>query len=172
VIEEAVVKRLIILLGLVGLILASCRRSSDAPTPLPTAVPPAGELGSWAIGFKHEFPPEFWGEGLHRYAFLIDCPVASDENISSDWQYFRVSEEAQFRSTPVYLRLQGVTTASFSPTYIADAVIHPVQQTIAVVYLVGLSKAAAEQAVSECEAVIFRDDKGAQILTATDPFQP
>jgi hypothetical protein len=95
-----------------------------------------------------------------------------EEDFSSDWQIFEVSEAAQFQSAPVYLRLQGLSLESFVPAYTYNAVIHPVQRTIAVAYVLGMSRTDAEKATSDCEAVIFWDDKGGQTLTAKEPFQP
>ena len=165
-------RRSSVILCLIALVLAACDRASETPLSLPTAVPPTGEAGSWAIAFEYEFPGEFWGEGPHRYAFMIRCPIVFEEDFSSDWQNFEVSEGARLQPAPVYLRLQGLSVESFVPAYVSNAVIHPVQQTLAVAYLVGLSRSDAEQAVSECEAAIFWDDKGGRALTAKEPFQP
>lgn len=167
-------KRLIVLLCLIELALVACDKASPAeiPTPLPTAVPPTGDSDGWGIGFRHEFPPEFWGEGNHRYAFLVHCPVLSAENIPTEWQYFQVSEEAQLRTGPIYLRVGGLSTEPLKAAYRSDIVVHPAQQTIAALYFVGMSQESAERAATECEAVFLWDNKFTQPLTTMESFQP
>ena len=164
--------RRLVALCLLGSILAACGPDAiEVLTSLPTAVPPDGEPGAWAIGFQYEFPPEFWGKGLHRYAFLVRCPVASAEDISTDWQIFEVSEDAPLQPFPIYLRVQGLSTGAFAPLYLSHMAISPQQQTIAAIYLVGLSERAAVLA-RECEAMVFWDDVGRRVLVSQEPFQP
>lgn len=166
-------KRLHHMLLLLALILTACGTGSDrvVPTPLPTAVPPEHEPGTWAIGFSHEFPAEFWSEGRHRYGFHLDCPVAGQENFGSEWQEFEVSSQVVGQPFPVYLRITGVSSAPFGGP-LPNSVIHPLQPTIANLLLLGLSRQSAERAVSECEAVVAWDNNRVQVLSVGEPFQP
>lgn len=142
-----------------------------SPTPLATAIPPAGTPGSWAVGFTHTFEPGFWALGGHRYGFRINCP-ALDYDLASDWQAFAVSDQVPPQTFPIYLRLNGLSTDRFSPSNVPNATIHPEQETIAALWLVGLSDDEARRATSSCEAFIGWDEGGIQILTAEEPFQP
>lgn len=164
----------IILLCLLGLVLAACgtASTSNAPTSLPTAVPPAGMPGVWSIGFKYDFPHEFWGPGEHRYGFLVACPFLEDGRISTEWQYFQVSEDALIQPATIYLRVSGLSNAVFSTVYLDNMVMHPRQQTAAVIYLLGISQEDAESAASECEALISWDQAGRAVLETMEPFQP
>jgi len=142
-----------------------------SPTPLPTAVPPAGTPGSWAVGFTHTFPPGSWSPGGHRYGFRLQCS-AIDYDLASEWRLFTVSEQAAPQPIPIYLRLHGLSLERFSPAYASDATIHPEQETIAALWLLGLSEEEASQAVSGCEAIVGWDEGRTQVLTAEEPFQP
>lgn len=172
-------KRLIALFSLLGLTLAACGPAArTAPTPLPTAVPPDNADspgitgGSWAVGFQYEFPAGSLGGGTHRYAFLLHCPVASAEDVSTDWRFFEISEEAPLQPRPIYLRMHGLSTGQLSPYYLTDNILHPEQPLMAVVHYVDLPRAAAELAASECEVILFLDNTGRRILAAQEPRQP
>jgi hypothetical protein len=162
------------LLCAIGLAVTACSAPTPtvAVTPLPTAVPPSTSPATWAIGFQHEFPPDFWNEGRHRYALYIKCPGPDGANISTDWIYFQVSEDAQLQPSPVYLRLQGLSTEAFIPAYSSRLVIHPAQSTSAVAYLIGMPRDAVDAAMTECERYLFWDEGGRAILDPLEPFQP
>lgn len=171
--------RLVALFSLIGLTLTACTSAATAiPTPLPTAVPPddggpsGSEPGSWVVGFQYEFPIGFLGEGPHRYAFLMRCPVVSAEDEPSEWRFFEISEQAPLQPKPIYLRLHGLSLAPLSPSYLTGNVLHPQQPIVAVVHYVGLPKPAAELAASECEVVLLFDDTGRRVLAAQEPRQP
>lgn len=161
-------------LCLLGLLLVACSPAPEAPTPLPTAVPPDSlpEQGSWAVGYEYEFPAGTLGVGQHRYAYLIHCPVISSEDSNSDWQYFEVSEDVIRQPATLYLRLFGLSGSPINPSKITNTAIHPDRPIVAVVHLVGMTKEAADLAASACEIVIFWDNMGRQLLTAGEPFQP
>ena len=116
--------------------------------------------------------PGFLGEGPHRYAFLMRCPVVSAEDEPSEWRFFEISEQAPLQPKPIYLRLHGLSLAPLSPSYLTGNVLHPQQPIIAVVHYVGLPKPAAELAASECEVVLLFDDTGRRVLAAQEPRQP
>lgn len=164
---------------LLALLAAGCGAAapSDAPTetppPLPsvTSPPTTPAAGSWAVGFTHAFEPGFWPLGGHRYGFRGDCP-AIDYELASDWQVFTVSDEAPPRFGPVYLRLRGLSLERFAAAYAADASIHPDQETIAALWIVGLSEEDARQAASNCDVLLGWDQGSTQRLTAEEPFQP
>ena len=168
-----------LMLALMALFAAGCGEAAPstltetpaapAPSPTPSDTTPAG--GTWAVGFTHTFEPGFWGLGGHRYGFRANCP-AIDYDLASDWQVFTVSEEAPPRSGPVYLRLRGLSLERFAAAYASDASIHPDQETVAALWIVGLSEEEARQAASSCDVLIGWDQGSAQQLTAEEPFQP
>ena len=142
-----------------------------APSPSPTASASTPAEGSWAVGFTHTFEPGFWPLGGHRYGFRANCP-AIDYELASDWQVFTVSDEVPPRSEPVYLRLRGLSLERFAAAYASDASIHPDQETIAALWIVGLSEEEAGQAVASCDVILGWDEGSTQQLTAEEPFQP
>jgi hypothetical protein len=168
-------KRSLLFLCLIGLLLAACGQAPPAPTSLPTAVPPDAipeeDAGLWAVGFQYDFPAETFGLGDHRYRFLIHCPVVL-EDTNTDWQFFQISDEVPLQPEPIYLRLQGLSSESFSPAYITNTTFHPDRPVIAVVYLVGLARPAAELASADCEVIVFWDAVGRHALAAGEPFTP
>jgi hypothetical protein len=159
---------------LLGLILGACGSEAEAPTPLPTAVPPDSlpEQGSWAVGFEYEFPPGTFGLGRHRYAFLIHCPVMSAEDSHHGWHYFEISEDVVKQPAPIYLRIFGLSGDPYTLSQVTNNIIHPERQIIAVVHLVGLPKSAATLTASSCEILVFWDNTGRHSLTPGEPFQP
>lgn len=185
--REEMKNRLLLLLTLIGILLlflaAGCGAAAPAavptetpapPSPSPTPSPPGPTptQGSWAVGFSHTFEPGFWQPGGHRYGFRATCP-AIDYELSSDWELFTVSaEQASPQSFPVYLRLSGLSLERFAPSYAPDAAIHPEQETIAILWIVGLSEEEARQAASDCEVVLGWDQGRIQPLTAEEPIQP
>lgn len=166
--------RRLVIVCLLGLVLAACGPTVEVPTPLPTAVPPDSlpDQGTWAVSFQLELPAGAFGQGRHRYAYLIHCPVIGSENTPTEWRFFEISEDVLNQPTPVYLRISGLSSDVFNTTQLADNVIHPDQQIIAVVHLVGMARSAAEMVASECEIILFLDDTGRKPLTAGEPFQP
>lgn len=143
-----------------------------APSPTPSPAAPNSAQGSWAVGFSHTFEPGFWEPGGHRYGFRAACP-AIDYELSSDWQLFTVSaEQASPQPFPIFLRLGGLSLERFARSYAPDAAIHPEQETVAVLWIVGLSEGEARQAASDCEVVLGWDQGRIQPLTAEEPFQP
>ncbi|MGD8398765.1 MAG: hypothetical protein PVG11_07900 [Anaerolineae bacterium] len=147
----------------------------EGPAALPTAVPPepgrALEAGTWAISFRYDFPPDTFGEGLHRYAFLARCPPVSSEDITSPWHTFQVSDDVVRQTEPVYLRLHGLSTDAFNPTAMTNDTIHPERPIIAIIHFVGLPQSAAGLAAN-CEAIVLWDDVGRHALEPGEPFQP
>lgn len=166
-------KRLIVIVGCMGLALVACSGGASAENPVawPTAVPPSGDTGGWGIGFQHEFPAGFWEAGKHRYAFLVHCPVLSPTDMPTEWRSFEVSEEAPLLTVPIYLRVGGLSMESLTPAYRSDIVVHPVQQTVAAVYFVDLPQETAERAATECEALFLWDDQNAYLLASMEPFE-
>jgi hypothetical protein len=166
--------RFLILCCLLVVAIGACGSQAAAPTPLPTAVPPdrLPEEGGWAVGFQYEFPPDTFGSGQHRFAFLIHCPVISDEDMNYGWHYFEISDEVVQQPAPVYLRLFGLGADPYTPTQITNDVIHPERPIIAVVHLVGLPQSAAPLVASSCEVLVFWDDIGRHSLVPGEPFQP
>jgi hypothetical protein len=167
------VKRRVVLISLIGLLLAACHQQRPS-TPLPTAVPPAPDRSPdiWAVPFRYEFPAELLGVGEHRYAFLIRCPVIESKDIATEWRHFRVSDQILPQSEPVYLRMEGLSSDPFTPSYITNRVIHPERPVIAVVHLVGLSRSAAEIAAADCQVLVFWDAVGRQLLAPQEPVLP
>lgn len=167
-----------------GSSLAASTETSPPPTDtvasLPTAVPPdslPGEPGSlaegtWAFPFLHPFPSGYWAEGLHRYGYLISCPVLQDEIRGTAPVIFESSTDAGIDEGPVYLRLSGLSLTTLGPTFITA--IHPDQRTIAVITFVGLPKAVAEEAASseDCEVIIRIDDRATMTLVPGEIYQP
>lgn len=143
-----------------------------SPSPTPSSLSPTPAAASWAVGFSHTFEPGFWDPGGHRYGFRASCP-AIDYELTSDWQLFTVSaEQTSPQSFPIYLRLGGLSTERFAPSYAPDAAIHPEQETVAMLWIVGLSEDQARQAASDCETVLGWDQGRIQSLTAEEPIQP
>ena len=165
-------KRAMIFLGLLTCLLTACGEAATPyPTPLPTAVPPTeGEqTGSWAISFEYQFPPNSWAVGVHRYQFYIQCPVVNQEDFSSEWVLFDVSEDAILYNQLIYLRLSGLSTGILAPSDLL--IVHPDQPTVAIITFLGLTEDVAKQA-SECEGLIRWDDKPPWLLTPGEPFRP
>lgn len=170
-------KRLVVLLVVGVWLLSACGPTpTPVPTPLPTAVPPAEdrsqETGTWAVSFRHDFPPETFGLSEHRYAFLAQCPIVSEEDITTDWHYFEVTDEVLPQPEPLYLRLHGLSADPFNPTVIANDQIHPDRPIVAIMHFVGLTQQTAEMARDACEAIVLWDAFGRQQLTPGEPFQP
>lgn len=172
-------KRLMFLYCLVGLLLVACSGAAPEvlPTPLPTAVPPERPAapGDWAVSFQRTFPPGYWPEGIHRYGYRLQCapPISTLDDFSSEWQEFQVSgaSQPQAGEDVVFLRLNGISLQPFSPT-LAEPVIHPGQQTVAIIHLLGLTQEDAAQVASQCEVLIGWDEGALVSLTALEPFQP
>lgn len=174
-------RSLLFLMTLIGILLVGCGAPAPAavpaetpppPSPTPSPVAPTPATDSWAVAFSHTFEPGFWEPGGHRYGFRASCP-AIDYELASDWQLFTVSaEQASPQSFPIYLRLGGLSAERFAPSYAPDAAIHPEQETIAILWIVGLSEDEARQAASGCEAVLGWDQGSIQPLTAEEPLQP
>jgi hypothetical protein len=166
-------ERWLLLLSLLGIILSGCAGPTEnLATPLPTAVPPAAlaEQGDWAISFSYEFPGDAWGVGPHRYQFFVQCPVITLQDVSTEWIYFDVVEEAQTTSDMIYLRLSGLSTGILTPTNFNP--IPSNQKTTAVITFLGVSEHVAELAAGNCEALVRWDDKTPQLLTMGDVFIP
>lgn len=163
-------RRLKFLLALFVFVLAACSAvSPPTATPLPTAIPPSGEPGGWAISFEHTFD-RGWGISDHRYQFLVHCPPALQEDLITDWIWFEVADSAQLAPGPVYMRINGLSYGILAPASIE--VIHPDQQTVAVVTLLGLQESVAQIAIEDCQGLIRYDDKPPLNLTAGEPFRP
>jgi hypothetical protein len=146
--------------------------SVEAATPLPTAVQPDGPVGgSWAVTFRYDFPESYWRPGDHSFGFLIECPDLAYD-FSTEWLIFKATEEVDHIPIPVYLRLNGLSVEPFSPAYMQQSVIHPDQDTAAVVHLVGLSEEQAEEAWDECEALIAWDQSSPKAMEPVDVFKP
>ena len=168
--------RLMIVCFLVA-VTTACGQIEDTVSiePLPTAIgpveePPNIESGSWAIPFEHPFPAGFWGPGVHRYSFYVHCPVVFQEDIRGEWVLFESSNEAVLQMQPMYLRLAGISSGILSA--VVTDIIHPDQEMVAVVTLAGLSENVLPMIETQCTALIAWDDKGTQVLTAGEPFQP
>jgi len=165
-------KRLILIL-VIPLILGACGiQSTPIPTPLPTAVPPSEPLaegGDWAVSFDYEIPDQVWAEGVHRYRVQLHCPGVIEDS-TSEWVYFDVTEDATILSTPVYLRLQGLSTGVLAGQNLSA--VHPEQKTIAVVTLVGLSETSSQLAIDNCICLFRWDNNLMQMLTPQESFIP
>ncbi len=142
-----------------------------AITPLPTAVPPESLPGSWAVSFQHAFPAGFWPLGIHRYGFLINCPELDQEDFSSELRDFEVTEEAILHPEPVYIRVGGLGIGLFALS--ANAV-HPDQETIAAITILGISREEAAIAAEspDCVALFGYDRFPPVELVPQEPFQP
>ena len=163
----------LLLTCLILLVLAACGPAPEVPTPLPTAVPPSGLTGeSWTVSFQHEFPAGTFGLGEHRFALLIHCPFMGTEDTNTGWFGFEVSEEATNYPEPVYLRLHGLSREPFNASQMSTNLIHPDQQIVAIVHLVGLPAYVAERTGAGCEIVVFWDSMARQSLMPGEPFQP
>jgi hypothetical protein len=167
-------RRSVLVLVVLASSLAACGPAVEVPTPLPTAVPPdPGADGSiWSLGFRYDFPAGVFGPGRHRYAFLIHCPVVYQEDLPSDWIQFEISQDVVPQPDPIYLRLGGLSSDLYNPTYNTNTAIHPDRPVVAVVYLVGLDRPVAELAAKECEVIVFWDSHGRHSLGAQEPFLP
>jgi hypothetical protein len=155
------------------LVLVACGPAPVVPTPLPTAIPPLGLTGeSWAVSFQHEFPAGAFGLGEHRFAFLIHCPFMGTEDTNTGWYSFEISEEAAIHPEPVYMRLHGLSAEPFNQSQMSTNLIHPDQQIVAVIHLVGLPGYVAERTGAGCEIVVFWDAMARASLTPGEPFQP
>jgi hypothetical protein len=172
-------KKLPLLIFTMGflLLLLACNQTPPAATPLPTAVPPeimpAGEDGGWVIGLQHEFGPDFWEEGTHEYGFFVQCPLPGFENYGTDWLTFKINDEApQAEDVTVYLRVGGVTTEAYTPSYLQGVSFHSSLPTTAVIYIAGLPEETAFDAAEECEGIVTWDRTNTAELVPIEPFIP
>jgi hypothetical protein len=108
--------------------------------------------------------------GTHRYHFFIHCPVIYQEDTSTEWIYFNVTEEAQEFVGPVYFRLAGLSTGVLDAINVLE--ISPAQETLAVVTIVGITEHISEVVAESCEILVRWDDKSPQSMTAGEPFKP
>ena len=88
--------RRISLLALVVLVLTGCSGLSEAPTPLPTAVPPDDSPGSWSLAFLQEISLVDMGQGEHMYKFEINCPILVSGRYQDDWVPVVIDEDAWY----------------------------------------------------------------------------
>ena len=157
---------------------AGCQQAPqwEDVAPLPTAVPPETLPGGedlWAVGFQHEFPPEFWSTGFHRYAFRVECPIAGIGAFSSEWVSFATDPyRPEQEEATVYLRLNGLSTEPFVPLYLSEQAIHPSQPTVGALYFLGLSADDAARAAESCTALIGWDSNSSVEMVPIEPFQP
>lgn len=146
--------------------------SVESATPLPTAVQPDSAVGgSWAVTFRLDFPENYWLPGDHSFGFLIECPDLAYD-FSTEWLIFKATEEVDHLPSPVYLRLNGLSLEPFSPAYMQQSVIHPEQETAAVVHLVGLSEEQVKEAQEECVVLVAWDQSAPKSLEPVDVFKP
>ena len=162
---------------ILAVVMTACGQKDIAVdiSPLPTAVGPETgvqgvDVGSWAITFEHVFPSGFWGVGVHRYSFYVHCPIMFQEDIKGEWVLFESSNDEVLQIQPMYLRLAGISSGILSSAF--TDIIHPDQETIAVVTLLGMTENMLSMVGSECSAFIAWDDKGATSMVFGDPFQP
>ena len=152
---------------------AAARPTSMPPTPLPSAVPPAGPPSIWALPFQYSFPPRFWSPGRHLYRFVIQCPELGFEGSPGAWRSFLVYEDAPGTRPTIYLRQVGLSTLPLGEPN--RYYIHPEQVTVASVALLGLGRQQADQlaASPQCAVTISWDDgAGLQSLSAGEPYLP
>jgi hypothetical protein len=93
-----------------------------------------------------------------------------EEDLITDWAWFDVVESTQLFSDPVYLRINGLSYGVLAPANIE--VIHPEQETVAVVTLLGFPENVAQTAAEDCQGLIRYDDKPPLSLTPGEPFRP
>jgi len=164
--------RLILWVSFLLVLLMGCSEPVELPpTPLPTAVPPPEfSAGDWAISFIHEFPENAWAEGAHRYQFFARCPVITLEDVSTEWVFFKVTEEEKIYEDPIFLRINGLSQGVLAP--VTMDTVHPEQPTVAVITFLGVSDHIAELAAENCEVFVRWDDKPPQQLTIGGVFLP
>lgn len=173
-------KKSLLFVVVMGFWLIACSSLNPAPpaaTPLPTAVPPeampAGEDGGWVVGFQHEFGPNFWEAGIHEYGFYVQCPLPGFEDYGSEWLSFEIDDAApQVEDVTVYLRIGGVTTEPFTPSYQQGVSFHSSIPTTAVVYFVGVEEETAQELVQTCDGIVTWDGTNTAQLSAIKPFMP
>ncbi|HEX9674625.1 MAG TPA: hypothetical protein VGA07_01470 [Anaerolineales bacterium] len=152
---------------------AATRPTSMPPTPLPSAIPPAGPPSIWALPFQYSFPPRFWSLGRHLYRFVIQCPELGFEGSPGAWRSFLVYDDAPGSRPTIYLRQVGLSTQPLGDPN--RYYIHPEQVTVASVAFLGLGKQQAEQltASPQCAVTVSWDHgAGSQILLAGEPYLP
>jgi hypothetical protein len=103
---------------------------------------------------------------------MVRCPVFTEQDYNTDWAYFEIADTVEVSPSPIYLRIVGLSADPLTPSYLGTSTIHPDQKVVAVIHYVDLARSAAELAASECEAVVFWDDVGRQMLTVLGPYEP
>lgn len=165
--------RQIVLLFLFSMIVSACgTQSTPISTPIPTVPPtnvPQTERGDWALAFQFEIPPDLWAVGPHRYRIQVHCPDIL-EDFTTDWIYFDVVEDVQLQPSPVYLRLDGLSTGQLDPINLKD--IHPQQESIAVISLIGLTEENIDLAIENCACLFRWDNDFIRVMEPQEPFLP
>lgn len=170
-------KRLTIILFLIPIILSACgSQATPTATPIPTATAvatptnvPQIEPGEWAVAFQFEAPSDLWAVGPHRYRIQLHCPEILEDRVT-EWIYFDVTEDVELLPTPVYFRMEGLSTGQLDEINLLD--VHPQQENIAVVTLIGLTEDNVDLAVQNC-AVFFRwDNDFIRVMEPQEPFLP
>jgi hypothetical protein len=149
--------------------------TAEIVSTLPTAVPPEGEpgqIGEWALPFVYQMPEGTWEIGFHRYALHVNCPILEQDSLAGVWQDFVVTDDVTPLSTPVYLRLGGLSMSTLGPENVLT--ISPDQLTIALVTIIGVTEEQAAVAAEskDCEVVIGWDGANAEELLPAEPYRP
>jgi hypothetical protein len=135
--------------------------STDTPIP------------NWAISFEYQFPSNPWSVGMHEYTIENSCPNVDIDGTgthsASHTQTFEVSESAAVLQGNAYLRISGLTDKPLDAQLLEN--IKPLQTTIAVWTLIGMTQEQAELAVTDCTVTVSWDGGTAKQLQPGLPFQ-
>lgn len=127
----------------------------------------AGEPGgSLAVSFTRTFPPDFWEAGDHGYRLILECP---SQRLAPPVMRFTADPAAATVGT-TYLRFDGPSSAVLSPADLAD--VNPSDTTVAVLTLVGMTEAGAEDARQECTGTVIYDGLDPEPLEPGAVFSP
>jgi len=138
-----------------------------------TEIPTITETPNWAISFEYQFPSNPWSVGMHEYTIENSCPNVDIDGTgthsASHTQTFEVSESAAVLPGNAYLRISGLTDKPLDAQLLEN--IKPLQTTIAVWTLIGMTQAQAELAVTDCTVTVSWDGGTAKQLQPGLPFQ-
>lgn len=149
----------------VVVVLAGCGGgvASMAPAPEPSGF----EGGPWAVEFRLELEPGFWGVGHHRYQIWLECEALGRRRWSQ--HNFDADTDSEIIEENVYIRLGGVSLHRTGPTGIK--LINTDQPTIALVAVLDLERAQAAEAADECAAELRLEDGAIRYLPPGEPFR-
>ena len=135
---------------------------------LPTAPRPEDfEGGPWGVEFSSDLAAGFWGAGTHRYQIWLECEPLGPREWSQ--HNFESDSSTPLYDSDIYVRFRGLSEHKTGPTGIKHLNVE--QETVALVTVLGLERAQAEEAAAECVAELRLEDGTVVLMPAAAPFR-